>query len=207
MIEITESQNKPEILIYPKETNQIHLSIGVRGYDMKHPDKYALNLLSVILGGGMSSRLFISVREHLGLAYYVFSGPEFYTDTGYFTTQAGVDIKNLEKTIKVILAEYKKIALKGVTEDELKKVKDQIKSRTIMRLESSSAMANYFADQDLLTENILTPEEKFAQLDKVKIEDIQRVAADIFKNEKLNLVLVGPFQKKDKKKIGKMLKF
>ncbi|MBW6440488.1 insulinase family protein [Patescibacteria group bacterium] len=205
-IEICENQSKSKILIYPKQTNQVHLSIGVRGYDTKHPDKHALTLLSVILGGGMSSRLFISVREKLGLAYYIFSSPEFYTDTGYLTTQAGVDIKNVQKAINVILTEYKKIAVKGVSKEELKKVKDQIKSRTIMRLESSSAMANYFADQELLTENIQTPEEKFALLDKVKIEDIQRVAKDIFMNKKLNLVLVGPFKRKEEREFVKMLK-
>ncbi len=204
--EIIGNQIKPEILIYPKATEQIHLSIGVRGYSTKHKDKYVLTLLSVILGGGMSSRLFISVRERLGLAYYVFSGPELYTDTGYFTTQAGVDIKNIEKVIKDILAEYKKIAQKGVTKDELKKVKDQVKSRTIMRLESSSAMASYFADQELLTGKLLTPEEKFALLDKVTVDDVQRVAKDIFKNEKLNLALIGPFKKSDKKRFEKILK-
>ncbi len=204
---VNENQDKPEILIYPKETNQIHLSVGVRGYSTKHQDKYALTLLSTILGGGMSSRLFISVRERLGLAYYVFSSPEFYTDTGYFTSQAGVDIKNIEKAIKVILSEYRRIAKNGVTKEELKKVKDQIRSRTIMRLESSSAMANYFADQELLTEEILIPEEKFFLLNKVTSNDIKRVAEDIFKDKNLNLVLVGPFKAKDKKKFEKILKF
>ena len=204
---IIESQSRPEILIYPKSTDQVHISLGVRGYDIKHPDRYAINLLSMILGGGMSSRLFISVRERRGLAYYVFTNTELYTDTGYFTTQAGIDAKNTEKTVRLILAEYKKVASKGVTEGELNKVKDQLKSRTVMHLESSSAMAHFFADQDILEGNVSTPEEKFAKIDAVTLGDIQRVAKDIFKNEKLNLALIGPFKKGDKNKLGKILKF
>ena len=206
-IKTIEFQDKPEILIYHKATDQVHISLGVRGYNINHPDRYALNLLSVILGGGMSSRLFISVRGRRGLAYYIFSNAEFYTDTGYYTSQAGINIKNAGKTIKLILSEYKKIVAKGVTKEELKKVKDQIKSRTVMSLESSSAMANFFADQEILEGKIFTPEEKFALLDKVKVSDIQRVAKDIFKNEKLNLALIGPFNEKDKEKLEKILKF
>lgn len=206
-IKTIEFQDKPEILIYHKATDQVHISLGVRGYDINHPDRYALNLLSAILGGGMSSRLFISVRGRRGLAYYIFSNAEFYTDTGYYTSQAGINIKNAGKTIKLILSEYKKIAAKGVTKEELKKVKDQIKSRATMSLESSSAMANFFADQEILEGKILTPEEKFALFDKVKVSDIQRVAKDIFRNEKLNLALIGPFKAKDKEELEKILKF
>jgi len=201
------AQNKPEILIYPKTTNQTHISMGVRGYEIGHPDYYVLYLLSIILGGGMSSRLFISVRERRGLAYYIFSGAEFYTDTGYFTSQAGIDAKNVEKAISIILSEYKKIAAKGTNKEELKKVKDYVKSRIIMGLESSSAMASFFAEQEILEGKISTPKEKFAKIDAVTVKDIQRVAKDIFKNEKLNLALIGPFKKKNEKRLEKILRF
>lgn len=203
---VKEFQKKPEILIYPKKTDQAHISIGVRGYNLKHPDRYTLALLSAILGGGMSSRLFISVREKQGLAYYIFSGAELYTDSGYFTSQAGIDAKNLEKTVSIILDEYKKIAEKGPAAAELQKVKDYIRGRMIMGLESSSAMASFFADQEILEGKILTPEEKFARLDAVKIEDIQRVAQDIFKNEKLNMTVIGPIKKENKEKLEKILR-
>lgn len=205
-IKTSEFQNKPKILIYPKETNQVHISLGVRGYNIKHPDRYALSLLSAILGGGMSSRLFISVRERRGFAYYIFSSAEFYTDTGYYTSQAGIDIKNTEKAISLILSEYKKIVANGVTAEELKKVKDQIKSRTVMSLESSSFTASFFADQEILEGKILTPEEKFALIDKVKVSDISRVARDIFKNEKLNLALIGPVKARDKERLENILR-
>jgi len=202
-----EFQKKPEILIYPKKTDQTHISLGARGYDFSHPDRYAFALLAIILGGGMSSRLWTSVRERQGLAYYVFSSAESCTDSGYFTTQAGIDAKNLEKVIEIILGEYKKIAAQGTSEEELQKVKDHIKGRMIMSLESSSSMANFFADQEILEGKILTPEEKMAKIDAVKIADIQRVAKDIFKNEKLNLALIGPFRKKDEVRFKKRLNF
>ncbi len=203
---VKEFQKKPEILIYPKKTDQTHISIGVRGYNLTHPDRYVLALLSAILGGGMSSRLFISVRERRGLAYYIFSSPQMYTDSGYFTAQVGVDAKNVEKTVGIILSEYKKIAEKGPASGELQKVKDYIKGRMIMGLESSSAMASFFADQEILEGKILTPEEKMAKIDAVTIGDVQRVARDIFKNEKLNMVVIGPFKNKDEKRFEKMLK-
>jgi predicted Zn-dependent peptidase len=204
---VKEFQKKPQILIYPKKTDQTHISLGVRGYGLEHSDRFTLALLGIILGGGMSSRLYTSIVDKKGLAYYVFSGSDSYTDSGYFTTQAGIDAKNLEKTIRIILAEYKKIAKQGAGEKELQKVKDYIKGRMAMSLESSSAVASFFADQEILEGKILTPEEKMAKIDAVTVGDIQRVARDIFKNEKLNLALIGPFKEKDKEKMEKILKF
>ncbi len=203
---VREAQKSPQVSIYYKKTDQTHISLGVRAFSMAHADRYALMLLGIILGGGMSSRLNISIVDRRGLAYYVFSGADLYTDSGYFTTQAGISAENLEKTIGLILSEYKKIAANGVSGKELKKVKDYIKGRMVMSMESSSAMASFFADQEILTGKILTPEDKFALIDKVTIADIQRVGRDIFKNEKLNLALIGPFEKKDEARILKILK-
>ncbi len=203
---VKEFQAKPQVLVYSKKTDQTHISLGVRAYDLNHPDRYALALLGVVLGGGMSSRLNLSIVDKRGLAYYVFSGAEMYTDSGYFTTQAGISAENLEKTVGLILGEYKKIAAEGLPEAELQKVKDYIKGRTVMSLESSSAMASFFADQEILTGKILTPEEKLARIDAVKTSDIQRAAQDIFKTEKLNLALIGPLKKKDEKRLEKILK-
>ncbi len=203
---VKEFQSKPQISIYHKKTDQTHISLGVRAYDVVHPNKYALMLLGLILGGGMSSRLYTSIVDKRGLAYYVFSGSDLYTDSGYFTTQAGISAENLEHTIGIILSEYKNIAAKGVSDRELKKVKDYVKGRMVMSMESSSSMASFFADQEILTGEILTAEEKFSLIDKVKASDIKRVAKDIFKNEKLNLALIGPFEKKDEDRILKILK-
>ena len=201
---VREKQHKPQSLIHYKKTDQTHLHLGARsGYDIFHPDKYALGLLGVILGGNMSSRLWISVRERQGLAYYVSAGAETDTDTGCFVARAGVDNQRVEKAIKTILNEYKKIARKKVTQTELNKAKDYTKGTTLINMESSDAQASFVAFQELLTGEILTLEEKFAKIEEVTVDDIQRVAQDIFRPEKLNLALIGPF--KDKARFEKIL--
>jgi len=201
---VTEKQNKPQSLIYYKDTDQTHLHLGIRAYNIFHPDKYALSLLSVILGGNMSSRLFISVRERQGLAYYISTGAETNTDTGFLCTRAGVDNQKVEKAIETILKEYKKISQQKISPAELKKAKDYIKGTSLIGMESSDEQASFYALQELLTNKILTLEQKFAKIDAVTVNDIQRVAKDIFKTEKLNLALIGPF--KDKKRFDKLLK-
>ena len=143
----------------------------------------------------MSSRLFVKVREKEGLAYYIRTNVETYTDTGYLVTQSGVDNQKIEKAIKIILNEYKDIREKGVNEKELKRAKEYIKGKMLLELELSDEMAAFFANQEILTNKILTVEEKFAKIDKVTVKDIQRVAKDIFVPQKLNLALIGPFKK------------
>ena len=202
---IKETQKSPQDLIYYKKTDQTHLCIGARAYNIFHPDKYALSLLSVILGGNMSSRLFMSVREKEGLAYYVKTTTEGYTDTGYIVTQAGVDNKRVERTIEIILNEYKKIKEKGVSLGELTKAKEYVKGRAILGLESSDDMASFAASQEILTGNILTLKQKFEKINKVKESDIQKVAKEIFVPEKLNLALIGPFKRNPCPKLSKQL--
>jgi len=200
---VIEKQKKPEVLIHYKKTDQSHIYLGVRTYDIFNHRKYALGLLSVILGGNMSSRLWISVREREGLVYYIRTLLQLYTDSGYLATQAGVNNGRVEKAISLILKEYKRIAENRVSASELRKAKDYIKGATILGLESSSAVASFAGKQEILTNKILTPEEKFAKIEAVTRDDIQRIAKDIFKPEKLNLALIGPF--KNKAKFQKLL--
>jgi predicted Zn-dependent peptidase len=147
--------------------------------------------------------MWISVRERQGLAYYVGPSVDTDTDTGVLVTRAGVDNQRVDKAIKTILNEYKKIAQKKVSSSELKKAKEYIKGTTLISIESSDEQASFVAFQELLTNEILTLEEKFAKIDKVTVNDIQRVARDIFQPEKLNLALIGPF--KDKARFEKIL--
>jgi len=201
---VKEEQNKPECLLHFKETDQTHLCLGVRGYNIFHPQKYAFEILGVILGGMMSSRLFIEIREKLGIAYYVRTQTDMNPDTGYLVTQAGIDNKNIERAISVILKEYKKFSQKKVPLQELKKAKDYIKGKTTLFLESSDAQASFYAGQEIFKNKILTPAEIFKKIDKISENDILKIAKDIFKPEKLNLALIGPI--KDNKKIEKLLK-
>ena len=194
---VIERQTSPELLLHTKNTDQSHICFGARSYNVFHPQKYAQDLLAVILGGMMSSRLFIEVREKLGLAYYVKTTIDSNPDTGCLVTQAGVDNKNIEKAISTILKEYKKISQKRISPAELKKAKDYVKGKTALLLESSDALASFFAAQELLEKEILTPQEIYAKIDKVTTGDILKVAKDIFQPSKVNLAIIGPFEGKE----------
>ena len=146
----------------------------------------------------MSSRLFTLIRERKGLCYHIHTSSESSTDTGYLVTQAGIPHKNVEQVIKLIIREYKKLKTKKITEKELQKAKDYLKGATTLKLESSDYQASFYSLEELLTNKILTPEKKFAKLDKVSISDVQKIAQNIFKPEKLNLAIIGPHKNKEK---------
>lgn len=202
---VVEKQERPTMLLHKKEGDQTNIAVGVRAYPIGHPDEYATKVLSVILGGSMSSRLFHEVRERRGLAYYVRTDYESFTDTGYVATQAGVPVGKQDETIKVILREYEKIKNEGVSEEELKRVKDLIRGRSIIALEASDDMANWYARQAALKGSVRTPEEFFNKIDQVNQEDIRRISKDIFKNSGLNLAIIGPFN--DDKEFLNILSF
>ena len=199
----TRKQVRPEAYVQNKKTDQTQLILGVRTYDMNHKDRYVLAVLSTLLGGGMSSRLFMAVRERRGLAYSVHTMTESYHDAGYLATQAGVEHENLEKTIQVILDEYKKIATEKVDVEELKKAKEYIKGKMALGLEGSDDIVEYLVTQETIRGEIVLPKEKAKLIDKVTAEDILRVAQDIFVNKKLNLAVIGP--KANKAKLEKLL--
>jgi predicted Zn-dependent peptidase len=202
---LIEKQLRPNLLLQTRKTDQAHLYLGTRGYNLFRPEKYTQKLLAVILGGMMSSRLFIKIREKMGAAYYIstesFSDP----DSGYLAARAGVDNKKVGKVISAILGEYKKISRERVPAKELKKAKDYIKGKMALLLEPSDVKTSFYATQELLEKKILTQKDIFAKIDKVTTEDILKVAKGIFKSEKLNLALIGPF--KDKAKFQRLLKF
>lgn len=196
-VAVIEKQSKPGLLINHRQTDQTHLCLGVRGYNIFHSQKYVLELLGIILGGMMSSRLFEEIRTKLGIAYYIHTAVSADTDCGYLVTQAGIDNKNIEKAISTIIGEYKKISEIKVPIKELKKAKDCIKGKTILELESSDAQTSFYGLQELLENKILTTEEIFRKIDKVSQNDILKVAKDIFQPKKLNLALIGPFEEKE----------
>ncbi len=206
-VKVKEFQAEPGVLLHYKKTDQTHFCLGVRAYDMFDKRKYALSLLAIILGGNMSSRLFIKVRERNGLAYHIHTSADVATDSGYLVTQVGIDHNNLEKAIKLILEEYKNLKEKKIAEKELQKAKDYLKGVMSLSLDSSDSQASFFATQELLEGNILQPEDKFLKIDQVTIEDLKAVAEEIFVPEKLNLAVIGPVDKKDSEKFKKLLKF
>ncbi len=202
-IEVIEKQKEAKALLHFKETDQSHLWLGVRGFDLFSPEKYAQQILAVILGGNMSSRLFISIREKKGLAYYIRTLSELYTDSGYLVSQAGVPHKNLKEAVTLILKEYSRMKEKGISQEELQKAKDYLKGSALLQLESPDAQASFYGVQELLSGKILTIEEKFRMIDKVSRQDVKNVAQKIFQPDKLNLALIGPH--KNKGEIKKIL--
>ena len=152
----------------------------------------------------MSSRLFIKVREQQGLAYYIRTIPECYTDTGYLVTHAGVDNKRLPEVLKIILGEYKNIQTKKIPEEELAKIKENAKGHLYLGLEASDDWASYNGVQEILKGKVDAPERECASINKVTQEDILKAAKDIFRPNNLNLALIGPFR--EKKKFESLLK-
>lgn len=202
---VRETQSNPRVKVKFKNTDQTHLILGNRAYHQEHKDRFALGLLSVILGGNASSRLFVEIREKRGLAYGVSTEIETYQDCGYLATQSGVEHNKLEETIKIILKEYKKIAAEKISGKELQKAKDYIKGKSVMGFESSDEVAMFHIDQEVRKKKIMTLPEIFKKIDKVTANDILRVAKDIFVNRKLNLAVIGPH--KDNKRLEKLLSF
>jgi len=187
----TSAQIKPQLKIKEQKTEQVNLSLGVRAYSYHDKKYYATKMLGIILGGSMSSRLFISVRERKGLAYQVRTQVESYYDSGYLTTTIGTSADKVEQVIKTVLAEYKKISNQLVDLAELKKAKDYIHGKTIINLESSDDMVGWFIRQEILNKKVLTPAEFFKKVNSVTVQDINRVAKEIFQAQNLNLAIIG----------------
>ena len=201
---VIERQKSPKCLLEYRKTDQAHLYLGVRGYNVFHPQRYTQDILGTIMGGMMSSRLFVEIREKLGLAYYIKTEVEANPDTGFFVARAGVDNQRVEKAISAILKEYRKISEREISKSELKKAKDNLKGKLALLLESSDAKALFYTTQEIFEKRILTPKEIFDRIDKIVPNDILKVAKDIFQPGKLNLALIGPF--KDKNKFQRLLK-
>lgn len=201
---VKEEQDKPNLDIHYKATDQTHFILGFRSFDMFSDKKYALSVLAKILGGGMSSRLFYEVRERRGLAYYVRAGIEPFTDSGYFSVSAGVNNEKVFEAIKVILDEIKKIINDGVTQEELQRAKDNAEGSLALSLEHSDGVAMNYADSVLFHNKVLTPEEELDKIKRVTLDEVKRVAQEVFHNSKLNLALIGPF--KDEGKFKEILK-
>ena len=152
----------------------------------------------------MSSRLFISIRERKGLAYFIRSSVNIYQDTGNLVIQAGLDKKRVEEAISAIIEELKRIKKEKVNHKELKKAKEFLKGKLILELESSENVSSWLSKQELLVDKILTPQQQIKKIEKVKVIDIQKVAKNIIKDAKINLAMIGPY--KDQARFNKLLK-
>ena len=191
------------VRVFTKQSDQAHLILGVPSYPIEHPDRYALQMVATVLGGGMSSRLFTEVRERRGLAYYVFGLNHSYVDAGSLYSQAGVDINRIDEAVTTIATELKKIAAEPVPSDELEKARNFTKGRFVLQLESPQGLILFGLRKEVLENRAADPEEVLAGVDAVTGEDVQRVARDLIDDEKLRLALIGPFD--DAERFEKLL--
>lgn len=180
-----------------KDTEQVHICIGTRGFDRKHPRKYQVFVLDSILGGSVSSRLFQRLREEYGMVYVTGSSHSSYRDTGIFSIYAGTSMKNYEVVSALIREEMHKLKVEIVDEAELTRAKEQIKGNLLLGLESTSNRMSRLAKMELFQDPLITPEETVARIDAVTSEAVLEVARELFQEENIVTSAIGPF--KDRK--------
>ena len=188
-----ERSAEPRVRIHAKDSDQANVCIGVPSYPLDHPDRYALQLLGTVLGTGMSSRLFLEVRERRGLAYYVYALNSSFTDAGTLVSQAGVDLKRADEAVGVIAQEFKRIGEEPVPVDELEKARALAKGRFVLQTESPNGLLLYGLRREVLEGRAVEPSELLAGLDAVTVEDVHRVGQDVIAGQGLRLAVIGPF--------------
>ncbi|MCL4365766.1 insulinase family protein [Patescibacteria group bacterium] len=191
-------QSKSRINVFYKATDQANLVLGMEGFDRYASKRYIARVLGVILGEGMSSRLFMQVRERRGLAYSVSAHHGSYIDSGAFTVYAGLKLEKVYEGLEVILAELEILTKEKVTDDELKKAKEMIRGRIALQKESTNFLAEYFGTNFVLDRKVETFEEILQKIDKVTREDLQELAKELFVNKQYNLQVIGPFKDANK---------
>lgn len=187
-------QKKPNKIFFEKKSDQAHVVFGYRSAGKMDEKKHILSVLSTILGGGMSSRLFLQVRERRGLCYYIHTSPSLYLECGTMATACGVptDAEKINEAIKVIREEHKKLTTDLIDNKELEKVKEMIKGRSILAFEDSRAVAVAYGQQLVLENRLQTLDEFLAKIDSTTSEQVREMAAAIIKDDGENIALVGP---------------
>jgi len=190
-------QQKPRIKVEWRDTEQVHLCLGVKGFSVGHPDRYKLDLLNVVLGGGMSSRLNQELREKRGLVYDVDSYVDYYLDSGALTVYAGVDPRNAEDAVSAIMEELARLK-DSVEAPELTKVKELVKGRIMLSMEDTRSVASWAGRQEILTGRVLTVDDVMSIVDKMQTEDLADVAERLLATDKLSLAIVGPVSSEER---------
>jgi predicted Zn-dependent peptidase len=193
----------PHVRLHHKDSDQAQICVGVPSYSLEHPDRYALQMLATVLGTGMSSRLFLEVRERRGLAYYVYGLNHSYTDAGSLFAQAGVDLTRVDEAVQVIVEQFRNLAEERVPSDELEKARSLAKGRFVLQTESPQGLILFGLRREVLEGKAAEPEELLEALDAVTAEDVQRVAQDVIASNHLHLAVIGPFD--DEERFAKAL--
>ena len=199
------TQNRPRAEVKPKDTEQIHMALGLHTVDRFHPDKHAVSVINIILGANMSSRLFHIVRDEMGLCYEISSSVRRYEDSGAFTVSAGVDEKKLLRALDVILKELSRLGRDAVTDDELARAKEYYKGQLLFALEDTMSHMLWLGEKVISGEKDISVKDILAKIDSVTPADIIRVSGELFKSENLNLAVICPVS--DAKKVTEALRF
>lgn len=201
---VVENQKEPQVSVFFKDTDQTHIILGVRTFNAYNRHNQVIRLIEAILSGGMSSRLFQKMRDEMGICYYVRADNDALTDHGVFAVSAGLDSKRIKEGITAIIEELRKMKTELVSKDELDKAKQYLIGSLYLGLESSNSLAGFYGHQEVLRKDLKKPEDIVKEIKAVTAEEIKFVAEKIFKNEGLNLSIVGKF--KDKKEFQDILK-
>ena len=197
--------NTSPVVLIEKETEQVNLCLGTLGIAYLSPDYYTFMLINAILGDGMSSRLFQTIREEQGLAYDIGSYFNSYAETGNFVVSAGVDPSQVEATVRAIVHELSSLCTTPVPTDELDRIKSYIKGGLMLGLEGTSQVAYWLGSQESLRGKILDVGEIIAQIDNVTSQDIQRLAQICFAPQWRHLALIGPYEPMQAEFLGTLL--
>lgn len=199
------AQKAKRIKLHFKDIEQTHIAIGFHSFGRNDKDKYALNLLNVILGGNMSSRLFERLREKQALCYDVSSSTKKYEETGAFLIHAGVDNNKSEEALRAIMEETANLKKYYVTEDELERAKEYYKGQLLLALEDTGSRMLWLGDKIMTKEGIPLIKTILDRIDGVTVEGIQKVAKRVFRNDIMNLAAIGPAQSLKEKKISSIM--
>ena len=190
---VQDGQEAPRIRVEQRKTDQAHLCIGLPGLSLTHPDRYVLGLMNVMLGEGMSSRLFLELREKQSLAYDVHSSINLFRDCGSLVIYCGVEPQKTERAINAILEQLNGLQ-SNIPQSELEKARELSKGRMLLRMEDSRSVAMWLGTQETLTGTVRTMDEVVERIDAVTTEDLQQLATDLIREDRLNLAVVGPYR-------------
>lgn len=191
---VKDKQNTPRFKMQFKQTEQAHFALGFKGFAYGDKRNTVQSVLSALLGGGMSSRLFTEVREKRGLGYYVRASGSAYQDTGVFGINSGVQIDKIEEALKVIFSELEKIKAEEISKRELSKAKEYLKGKTVLALEDNQVRLDWFLESVAFKPKVHTPNEVFKKIDLVTAGDVKKVANELFNKKKMSLAVIGPYK-------------
>lgn len=192
-VAVPETHVVPGVQVYKKKTEQAHVCLSVKGVSYRNDDRFTFSILSSVLGGSMSSRLFQKVREQKGLVYSIYSYPTFYREGGLFTVYVGTQLKAAQEVLDIILQEVRNIKNTGITQEELSRAKEQLKGQMVLNMEDTSSRMSWLLKSQYYYDKVNEVEEVMAKIDMVTADDVQRSANEFFITEDIQLTAIGNF--------------